>query len=82
MYVGILLIKKGICYVEMLVCKYWIWEDFLVDKLDYDLLDVYMEVEVLEYVISEWLVDFLEVFLGNLMYCLYGGVIFDKDGYY
>lgn len=61
-YAGISLTKKGIRYAETLVRKHRIWEDFLVDKLDYDLPDVHTEAEVLEHVTSERLVDSLEAF--------------------
>ncbi|MCG0722831.1 metal-dependent regulator [Lactiplantibacillus plantarum] len=81
-YAGISLTKKGIRYAETLVRKHRIWEDFLVDKLDYDLPDVHTEAEVLEHVTSERLVDSLEAFLGNPTHCPHGGAIPDKDGHY
>lgn len=81
-YAGISLTKKGIRYAETLVRKHRIWEDFLVDKLNYDLPDVHMEAEVLEHVTSERLVDSLEAFLGNPTHCPHGGAIPDKEGHY
>ncbi|MDV0429437.1 metal-dependent transcriptional regulator [Lactiplantibacillus sp. DA1] len=81
-YAGISLTKKGIRYAETLVRKHRIWEDFLVDKLDYDLPDVHTEAEVLEHVTSERLVDSLEAFLGHPTHCPHGGAIPDKDGHY
>lgn len=79
-YVGIVLIEKGGCYVVELVCKYCLWEIFLVDKFYYNMIDVYFEVEILEYKISDYLVIVLDDFLGYLVYCLYGGVIFSVNG--
>ncbi|WP_318766849.1 metal-dependent transcriptional regulator [Lactiplantibacillus carotarum] len=81
-YAGISLTKKGIRYAETLVRKHRIWEDFLVDKLNYGLPDVHSEAEVLEHVTSERLVDSLEAFLGNPTHCPHGGAIPDKDGHY
>ncbi|MFC6165824.1 metal-dependent transcriptional regulator [Lactiplantibacillus dongliensis] len=81
-YAGISLTKKGIRYAETLVRKHRIWEDFLVDKLGYDLPDVHTEAEVLEHVTSERLVDSLEDFLDHPTHCPHGGAIPDKDGHY
>jgi len=81
-YAGISLTKKGIRSAETLVRKHRIWEDFLVDKLNYGLPDVHSEAEVLEHVTSERLVDSLEAFLGNPKHCPHGGAIPDKDGHY
>jgi len=81
-YAGISLTKKGIRYAETLVRKHRIWEDFLVDKLNYDLPDVHTEAEVLEHVTSDRLIDSLEEFLGNPTYCPHGGAIPDKEGHY
>ena len=81
-YAGISLTKKGIRYAETLVRKHRIWEDFLVDKLDYALPDVHTEAEVLEHVTSERLIDSLEAYLGYPEHCPHGGTIPDKDGHY
>ncbi|WP_047999156.1 metal-dependent transcriptional regulator [Lactiplantibacillus herbarum] len=81
-YAGISLTKKGIRYAETLVRKHRIWEDFLVDKLNYDLPDVHTEAEVLEHVTSDRLINSLEEFLGNPTYCPHGGAIPDKEGHY
>jgi len=81
-YAGISLTKKGIRYAETLVRKHRIWEDFLVDKLNYDLPDVHTEAEVLEHVTSDRLINSLEEYLGNPTYCPHGGAIPDKEGHY
>ncbi|WP_461239952.1 metal-dependent transcriptional regulator [Paucilactobacillus sp. N302-9] len=81
-YAGISLTDAGLQVATQLVRKHRLWEDFLVNKLKYDLPDVHPEAEVLEHQTSERLINALDDFLQHPKYCPHGGVIPDKNGHF
>lgn len=81
-YAGISLTKKACAYAAELVRKHRLWEDFLTEKLHYQVADVHSEAEVLEHETSDRLATALDNFLGHPKTCPHGGVIPDASGHF
>lgn len=79
-YAGISLTDKGIKYAAELVRKHRLWENFLAEKLNYNVADVHPEAELLEHETSDRLATALDNFLGHPETCPHGGIIPNAKG--
>ncbi|MCC5889621.1 MAG: metal-dependent transcriptional regulator [Alkalibacterium sp.] len=79
-YQGVQLTDKGLRIANQLIRKHRIWEVFLAEKLGYDWNEVHKDADLLEHVSSDFLIERLNVFLGEPTFDPHGGVIPNKDG--
>lgn len=79
-YQGVQLTEKGLRIANQLIRKHRIWEVFLAEKLGYDWNEVHKDADLLEHVSSDFLIERLNVFLGEPTFDPHGGVIPNKDG--
>lgn len=79
-YKGVILTKKGATEAKRLVRNHRLWENFLVEKLNYSWIDVHDEAENLEHASSDLLMDRIDLFLNEPDYCVHGNAIPKKDG--
>lgn len=79
-YQGVKLTENGLRVAHKLIRKHRLWEVFLSEKLGYDWNEVHADADLLEHVSSDFLIDRLDIFLGEPRFDPHGGVIPNKDG--
>jgi DtxR family Mn-dependent transcriptional regulator len=79
-YQGVKLTEDGLKVANKLIRKHRLWEVFLSEKLGYDWNEVHADADLLEHVSSDFLIDRLDIFLGEPQFDPHGGVIPNKDG--
>lgn len=79
-YQGVKLTENGLRVANKLIRKHRLWEVFLSEKLGYDWNEVHADADLLEHVSSDFLIDRLDIFLGEPQFDPHGGVIPNKDG--
>ncbi|EXJ23019.1 Mn-dependent transcriptional regulator MntR [Alkalibacterium sp. AK22] len=79
-YQGVQLTEKGLLIANQLIRKHRIWEVFLAEKLGYDWNEVHADADLLEHASSDFLIERLNIFLGEPTFDPHGGVIPNKDG--
>lgn len=79
-YQGVKLTENGLKIANKLIRKHRLWEVFLSEKLGYDWNEVHADADLLEHVSSDFLIDRLDIFLGEPQFDPHGGVIPNKNG--
>ncbi len=77
---GLKLLKKGKLAALLVVRRHRLIESFLVQVMKLDWSEVHEEAEILEHVISERLLDRIDIMLGQPTHDPHGDPIPDKDG--